>query len=247
MAPTPTELQQFIRKARRIGPEKLQEALRDALGRGDLRLRDDKGEEIDSRDLNLASFRADIPEDFSEDSEIHLRVERKNGEVITEGFDLSVQAPLRQTGPPGMRGFLWTGELPTGPRMCPRCGDTWIPLDEAPGEYPGAMSRVRVGRSGAEEYATRSVEICSPCGQDEAMGRGVIPIEDWPIGKGEHYYGKQFFVDAMSDALKSGRLRLQNEETGEPWNTDNPSVELVGIDGDEVKLSITNETEQERT
>jgi hypothetical protein len=126
--------------------------------------------------------------------------------------------------------------------MCPRCGITWIPINEAPGEYQGAMSRVRVGRGRPAtdetvEYISRSVEICSPCGQDEAMGRGIVPIEEWPIGKGEFYYD-DFFTDAMSDAIKSGRVQLQNSETGELVHSDGTDVQLVGIEGDEVKLMI---------
>lgn len=153
------------------------------------------------------------------------------------------RAPKRPLGPPGMRGFLWLGSVPEGPRLCPRCGDTWIPINEAPGEYQGAMSRVRVGRGRpatehTAEYASRCIEICSPCGQDEAMGRGIVPMEDWPIGKGEFYYDNRFFTDAMRDAIKQGRVQLQNEETGELIHSDGDDVELVSVDGDEVHLRI---------
>ena len=35
---------------------------------------------------------------------------------------------------------------------------------------------------GAGSRIDRRIEICSPCGLDEAAGRGIIPIEQWPIG-----------------------------------------------------------------
>lgn len=45
--------------------------------------------------------------------------------------------------------------------ICPRCGG-FIPNNEHPGEYPGAMSRWT-----DRDY--RLFEICSACGQSEAM------------------------------------------------------------------------------
>ena len=53
--------------------------------------------------------------------------------------------------------------------ICPRCLG-YIPSNEEPGAYVGAGSRWN-----------RSIEICSRCGEDEAMGRGVIPPDQWPI------------------------------------------------------------------
>lgn len=41
--------------------------------------------------------------------------------------------------------------------LCPRCGG-YIPNNEEPGKYPGALSRW-----------DNSTEICSACGTDEAM------------------------------------------------------------------------------
>ena len=41
---------------------------------------------------------------------------------------------------------------------CPRCGGG-VPNDAERGAYPGALSR----------WNDRSVEVCSQCGQDEAM------------------------------------------------------------------------------
>lgn len=41
--------------------------------------------------------------------------------------------------------------------VCPRC-DGFIPNNETPGLYPGALSRL-----------DNKTEICSECGQDEAL------------------------------------------------------------------------------
>jgi len=41
--------------------------------------------------------------------------------------------------------------------LCPRCGEH-IPNNETPGEYPGAISRW-----------DNATEVCSQCGEDEAM------------------------------------------------------------------------------
>jgi hypothetical protein len=149
-------------------------------------------------------------------------------------------------GPPGMRGYLWEGPLPEGPRKCPRCAVTWIPTNEHPGEYPGAMSRIRIGKgtttSAGMEYASRSVEICSACGSDEAMGRGQVPIEDWPIGIGEDfYYNREVMNDRFADAVKSGRLSLVNEETGEPIDVDpdNLNVEIGDPTDTNVPVNIS--------
>lgn len=59
----------------------------------------------------------------------------------------------------------------TPPPICPRCRG-FIPSNERPGEYAGAGSRLT---------DNRSIEICSACGTDEAIGRGLIPQEAWPI------------------------------------------------------------------
>jgi len=40
---------------------------------------------------------------------------------------------------------------------CPRCGG-FIPNNETPGAYPGALSRI-----------DNKTEICSACGEDEAL------------------------------------------------------------------------------
>ena len=57
------------------------------------------------------------------------------------------------------------------PRTCPRCGH-FIPNDQEPGAYPGAWS------------PGRRVEICSPCGPEEALVgyRGAdLSQESWPV------------------------------------------------------------------
>lgn len=54
---------------------------------------------------------------------------------------------------------------------CPRCGHM-IPNDTSPGAYPGAMSRLSSG-----------TEICSACGLDEAVGRGLVPETQWPLSE----------------------------------------------------------------
>lgn len=54
--------------------------------------------------------------------------------------------------------------------ICPRCGG-YIPNNEQPGAYPGARSRV-----------DNKTEVCSKCGQMEAMEQwaGVLmPMELW--------------------------------------------------------------------
>ena len=55
-------------------------------------------------------------------------------------------------------------------KNCPRCGH-YIPNDENPGAYPGAMSRT-----------DNKTEVCSPCGQAEALEdflAEVTPQEEW--------------------------------------------------------------------
>lgn len=63
--------------------------------------------------------------------------------------------------------------------ICPRCTH-YIPNDENPGAYPGAISRV-----------DNKTEICSKCGSDEAVqsyfnyvysiSEILTPISEWPI------------------------------------------------------------------
>ena len=61
---------------------------------------------------------------------------------------------------------------------CPRCGG-FIPNNETPGAYPGALSRI------TRDPHVAPIYICSACGTDEAMlqftvGRCQIPAE-WPV------------------------------------------------------------------
>ena len=62
---------------------------------------------------------------------------------------------------------------PTDPHPCPRCRGG-IPNNEQRGEYPGALSR-----------SDNKTEICSGCGQEEAMiqmyGSKVRGPEAWPL------------------------------------------------------------------
>lgn len=52
-------------------------------------------------------------------------------------------------------------------RMCPRCTH-FIPCDERPGEYPGAISRI-----------DNVTEICSQCGNEEALLDWQGQLTDW--------------------------------------------------------------------
>jgi len=61
------------------------------------------------------------------------------------------------------------------PRPCPRCVQhSWIPRNESPGLYPGALSRT-----------DNATEICSECGEDEALldhfDGGCQPQSEWPV------------------------------------------------------------------
>ena len=55
--------------------------------------------------------------------------------------------------------------------ICPRC-KSYVPNNERPGEYPGALSR------------SRPEEICSACGTEEALLQyaGInLEEEEWPL------------------------------------------------------------------
>lgn len=57
--------------------------------------------------------------------------------------------------------------------ICPRC-EGYIPCNENPGKYPGAISRT-----------DDVTEICSDCGTEEAM-LALFPIYSWPITAVDH-------------------------------------------------------------
>lgn len=56
--------------------------------------------------------------------------------------------------------------------ICPRC-EGYIPSNDAPGAYPGALSRT-----------DNETEICSECGVEEAL---IVrtPKSEWPVTKSE--------------------------------------------------------------
>lgn len=53
------------------------------------------------------------------------------------------------------------------PKICPRC-EGWIPNNEKPGAYPGAISRL-----------DNKTEICSQCGSEEAVLDWQNRLTDW--------------------------------------------------------------------
>jgi hypothetical protein len=77
---------------------------------------------------------------------------------------------------------------------CPRCGN-FIPNNDHPGEYPGALSR----------YSERGmIEVCSQCGEEEAL----IQFEAIRIG------GKGVDLQAVVDPEVGIR----------PWTEPNPPI-----------------------
>lgn len=56
--------------------------------------------------------------------------------------------------------------------ICPRC-EGYIPSNDAPGAFPGALSRT-----------DNETEICSQCGVEEAL---IVrtPKSEWPVTKSE--------------------------------------------------------------
>lgn len=61
------------------------------------------------------------------------------------------------------------------PKICPRCVEhNWIPNNKNPGLYPGALSRT-----------DNETEVCSACGEDEAMvwfqKGNCQPQSEWPV------------------------------------------------------------------
>lgn len=58
-------------------------------------------------------------------------------------------------------------------KICPRCLGG-IPNNMLPGRYIGALSRI-----------DNKTEICSPCGEEEALV-ALIPLDNWPIVLYDH-------------------------------------------------------------
>lgn len=111
-----------------------------------------------------------------------------------------------------MRGFLFHGEVKhEGPKICPRCRG-WIPTNENPGAYPGAMSRYLIPDEDGE--FSRLIEICSACGQDEAFmqmheqGR-IIPPHEWPI---ERTYASDADIARQKAAFEALREFKESDE-----------------------------------
>ncbi len=65
------------------------------------------------------------------------------------------------------------------PTRCPRCTG-WIPNNETPGAYIGALSR-----------ADNATEVCSACGTDEALrqhfSNEMVPTHEWPIADAHRF------------------------------------------------------------
>jgi len=89
-----------------------------------------------------------------------------NNTTVTPGLDL--QTP---EGGHAAEGQTRHADLIRKAYECPRCLHL-IPNDDMPGAYMGAGSRIT---------EDRSIEICSACGTDEAMGNGPVPRSAWPV------------------------------------------------------------------
>jgi hypothetical protein len=83
-----------------------------------------------------------------------------------------------------------------GDNVCPRCNGL-IPNNQNPGAYPGALSR-----------ADNKTEICSACGEDEALGQffegRLASVEEWPVAR-------EFNISHPPEAAEQLR-KLQEEE-----------------------------------
>lgn len=87
----------------------------------------------------------------------------------------TLQLPLHQFNPSGTEETM-TASSENNP-ICPRCGG-YIPNNETPGAYPGALSRISTDPS-------EHIEICSACGLAEAMiqwsGLPLPTPDTWPL------------------------------------------------------------------
>jgi hypothetical protein len=84
---------------------------------------------------------------------------------VIRGETCSKAEELRITNPDGS--LAVEGNKPEQFRECPRCTH-FIPNDETPGAYPGAISRL-----------DNETEICSSCGVEEALLQYQGILEDW--------------------------------------------------------------------
>lgn len=78
--------------------------------------------------------------------------------------------------------------------VCPRC-EGYIPNNDNPGAYPGAVSRV-----------DNATEVCSACGVEEAIV-ALVSIEFWPVTQWDNLK-----FDAASER-KAERLELKRKYT----------------------------------
>lgn len=87
-----------------------------------------------------------------------------NNSFVIRGETSSKGESLRVTNPDGsIVGTKKTEQF----RECPRCSH-FIPNDDTPGAYPGALSRL-------DDHT----EICSSCGVEEALLQYQGLLEDW--------------------------------------------------------------------
>jgi hypothetical protein len=88
--------------------------------------------------------------------------------------------------------------------ICPRCGGD-VPDTEHKGQYPGALSR-----------ADNDTEVCSACGQDEALQQfftpehQCTPVSEWPIPE------RVFHTDEMDRQQKEAIAAFRHHLEGDP-------------------------------
>lgn len=82
--------------------------------------------------------------------------------------------------------------------ICPRCGG-FIPSNERPGEYMGALSRTTCGPD------DEPVEVCSACGNEEGLQDffegGATPQDQWPL--------RTATTPGYDDRVVDGQNRIQ--------------------------------------
>ena len=94
--------------------------------------------------------------------------------------------------------------LPAGVSLCPRCGG-YIPNNEQPGAYPGALSRL-----------DNETEICSACGQAEALedflGPEIMPKEFWQANIRREFLADVREMQQAEDARKTTLIECEHLE-----------------------------------